>query len=433
LSHAASGARERAVQPTKQDHLTEGLLKYSSLTAAPARRLATLALATLFAAGCNADLNSDEEAELRKLQLIPSDIPASTTNRFAEDPAAAALGQRLFRDKRMSADGDVACASCHDPNLGFSDGNKVSVGAFGKTGQRHSMPTAALAFRSFFFWDGRADSGWSQPLKAIEGGAEMDFSRSEVAHFIDTNYRSDYEAIFGAIPDLASVPARAQPGLPAWDSIPATKQDEVQRVFANVGKSLEAYERKLLCDGTRFDQWAAGTATLTSQERAGAAAFVRGGCIGCHSGPSFSDGAFHALGITTGDRGRAAGIPQLLADPFNGVGPYSDDTAGGARKLATINSETLREGAFRTASLRGVGQRTLLSHAGLSLDLADFIQQVYRRGRGGGGRGRGGDNDNGVTTQDPLLRAVDVEDADAIATFLRTLDCPTPSDALIAP
>jgi cytochrome c peroxidase len=390
--------------------------------------------AALFAIGCAPQDAARDQATLAAMALDATSLPASPTNMYAEDPAAGALGRRLFFDKRMSEDGGVACASCHDPAKGFSDPRPVSLGVSGRAGGRHSMPITAAALHPFQFWDGRADSLWSQPLKAMEGQKEMDFSRVEVAHFIEANYQADYESVFGPMPDLKGLPARARPGEPAWDSLPAQSRDDVQRVFANVGKSIEAYERKLLCADTRFDRWTRGELTLTAEEQSGADSFVGNGCTGCHNGPSFSDGKFHELGIggvAGSDLGRSAGRTLLLADPFNGAGVYSDDPAAGQALLALVATETGGARAFRTASLRGVGQRQRFGHLGDRSDLRQFITQVYRGGGGGGGRGGGGNGGNGGL--DPLLRGVDTDNVDAVIAFLRTLDCPVPPAELLAP
>jgi cytochrome c peroxidase len=256
----------------------------------------------------------------------------------------------------------------------------------------------------------------------------MDFTRVEVAHYVAEVYRAQYEDIFGTLPDVSAAPVRAKPGDAAWTQMSATLQDDVQRVFSNMGKAVEAYERKLLCTDTRFDQWQSGELQLSNSELAGAGTFRRAHCNRCHSGPSFSDGAFHDIGIPSNDRGRVLGAPALLADPFNGAGAYSDDPTAGAAKLESVSSETAQEGAFRTASLRGVGQRTFFGHASHERTLRGFILDVYRRGGRGGGRGRGRGRDATVGVLDPKLDDVNVDgdDVDDLVSFLHTLDCAAP-------
>ena len=366
---------------------------------------------------CAPDLSPEEEERLRTMAAYPSQIPDSPTNAYADDPAAAELGRFLFFDPRMSSDEQVACASCHDPKKGFSDDDALSAGARDRLGQRHSMPVIHSATQRFLLWDGRADSLWSQSLKAIENEVEMDFTRLEVVHFVARYYASDYEAVFGPLPNLAGLPPRGRPGTSAWSELDVARQDEANRVFTNVGKAIEAYERRVLCLDTRFDQWANGESELSMLEREGAAQFIRQRCIECHSGPSFSDGKFHNIGLGSGrptpDRGRQDGVRLLLEDLFNGAGPYSDDRKAGRDKLDAIASETRQLGAFKTPSLRGVGQRGAFGHRGHLTRLESFLGLYDGPKLEASAVGR----------IDPLLNDIDLEDTEAVAAFLRTLDC----------
>ena len=390
-----------------------------------------LVLFTLLGSACDGgpppELTPEDEAMLVAMRA-PARPPPSPTNRLADDDEAAALGRLLFFDERMSADGRVSCASCHDPDQGFSDPRARSLGVEEREGHRHSMPVTMLGEQRFLFWDGRADSGWSQPLQAIESEREMDFTRVEVARLAAERYGAAYEAIFGPLPATADLPARARPGMPAWDALDPVLQDAVNRAFANVGKALEAYQRRLTCDGTRFDAWTAGEVELTAGERAGAARFVQIGCIDCHSGPAFSDGEFHNIGIGSGlpepDLGREAATAGLRENPFNGAGAYSDDPEAGAALLDDMAVETGTLGAFRTASLRGVGQRRFFGHRGHEEDLDDFIDDVYDRPNL---------QDSAVGELDPDVVDLEADGIGDIVDFLRTLDCPPPPAELLAP
>jgi cytochrome c peroxidase len=378
---------------------------------------------------CSRDV---EQAGFAGMALTSSQpLPASSTNAYADDPAAAVLGQRLFFDRGLSSDGTVACVDCHDLAHGFSDAKPRSEGVLGQLGDRHAMPVTAAALHPYLLWDGKADSAWSQPLKALENPKEMDFTRVEVARRVSDAYRAEYEAVFGPLPDLSAAPPRAMPGSEAWDQMSEPLRDDVQRVFANVGKAIEAYERKLVCSDTRFDRWLRGEEELSDAELSGADAFRREGCNVCHSGPSFSDGGFRNIGLPSHDRGRALGAPALLSDPFNGAGSYSDDPAWGRAKLMSVSSETAQEGAFRTASLRGVGQRTFFGHAAHKETLRGFLLDTYR---GRVKRGVVPESPATVGTLDPQLDGVNAEEhnVDDLIAFLHTLDCPAPPPELLS-
>lgn len=384
-------------------------------------RIASLLVPVALMVACGPeDLSPEERAQLAAQQAGGDFRPApSPTNAVANDGDAVALGRALFVDRRMSADGRIACASCHRMDQGLSDNRQFSVGVFGREGGRHSLPAHSLGLHRFYFWDGRADSAWSQPLQAIEAAPEMDFSRAEVAHFVAQNYASEYAAVFGPLPDLSGVPARAKPGDDAWDALSENTQQDVERVFSNVGKSLEAFERTLTCTNTRFDRWSRGEVTLSAAEERGAAAFVRERCNRCHAGPGFTDGRFHNLGLEpagSDDRGRQQGLDALFEDPFNGVGIYSDDPEAGEAKLVEALEEIRTLGAFRTPTLRGVTQRQRWTHHGVGGPLPEFLRRTYN--------GNNGDRDI-LGQRDPLLRGVNAgRAADDLAAFLGTLSCP---------
>jgi len=374
--------------------------------------------------------------EFAELALDAAAIPESPTNAYADSADAAALGRTLFFDRRMSSDGTVACANCHDPTRGFSDPRQLSEGVQGLAGTRHAMPMTSAALEPFLLWDGRADTVWRQPLYALENEREMNFTRTDVALFMAASFRTEYEAVFGPMPDLTSVAPGVRATDASWQSLPAQTRDSVQRVFVNVGKALEAYERLAVCKDTRFDQWTRGEIDLSADELDGAAQFRRSGCDNCHSGPAFSDGKFHNLGLIRSsdpviDTGREGGLALLLVDDLNGASTYSDDPAAGAVRLAAAKLETGTVGSFRTASLRGVAQRPRFGHLGRETELEQFIENTYRRG----GRGRGDGDADIVGARDPILDRVNVDEGEAaaIATFLGTLDCaPLPAE-LLAP
>ena len=252
----------------------------------------------------------------------------------------------------------------------------------------------------------------------------MDFTRLEIAHFVATSHKAEYESIFGSLPSLAGVPARGKPGDASWNNLDNATQHAVQRIFANVGKALEAYQRRLVCADTRFDRFMDDDIDLTEQELRGASEFIRSGCIDCHSGPTLSDNEFHNIGIdhrNRADNGRADAIDRLMTSPFNGIGAYSDDPVAGKRKLMAIAEESRQLGAFKTPTLRGVGQRSHFSHLGTLRTLHDMVEHYDRNRR----------NANFAGQLDPEMDNVNVRNERDVEAFLQTLDCPPLAPQLI--
>jgi cytochrome c peroxidase len=335
------------------------------------------------------------------LELSPlPDPPPDATNRFADDPRAARLGQYIFFDPRFSARGTVACATCHQPALGFADGKHfggVEAGAAGGAAtvlDRHTPSLFNVAYNRWWFWDGRADSLWAQPLRPLEEPREHASSRLEVAHAIraDPGLTHAYEAIFGALPDLADgrrFPPKGRPGDASFDAMEAADRLAVDRVFANFGKSIAAYERRLVSRASPFDEFVAGVRSgdvarqraLTPAAREGLRLFVGAArCVLCHSGPTFSDREFHDNRVPTltgeprRDAGRNRGIPTVQADPFNGTGAFSDATEGPARdKLHFLPQAGDNWSEFKTPTLRNVALTAPYMHQGQFATLDEVL------------------------------------------------------------
>ncbi len=318
--------------------------------------------------------------------------PADPSNAYAHRGDAAALGQALFHDTRLSANGAVACGSCHAVEKQFEDGRPVGQG-LGK-GQRRTMPVMGAAHAPFLFWDGRKDSLWSQALGPLEDAAEHGGNRVRLVRLVQTHYRGAYQQVFGAMPDFGNLPPDASPGgtaaeRAAWSAMPEASRDAVNRVFANMGKAIAAYEQQVAYGDSRFDQYAQATvrgdgrgqAVLTPQEVRGLRLFVgKAQCATCHNGPQLSDHALHNTGVPprdprNPDRGRADGIARLLQDEFNCLGRYSDarpEQCGELQFLSTRDPRNL--GAFRTPSLRHVAARPPYMHAGQFATLEQVVQ-----------------------------------------------------------
>ena len=205
---------------------------------------------------------------------LPADNPLSA--------AGVALGQRLFSDRRLSKDGSISCASCHQPALGFSDaGRKASRGVGGRVGTRRAMPLTNLAWASHFAWDGKQARIRDQALKALFNADEMAMQAPELVRRVSANadYRRDFATAFnGAAPDVAGI-----------------------------GLALEQYVLTLTAGDSRLDRALTRQNTLSDQELLGLKLFmsehdpargVRGGdCFHCHGGPLFTSGGFHNNGL----------------------------------------------------------------------------------------------------------------------------------------
>jgi cytochrome c peroxidase len=323
---------------------------------------------------------SEDEWALISGMRWPDTLPPDPSNAHADDPAAAALGATLFDDGGLSPAG-VSCLSCHQAAHGYGDALPVGHGVTDVT--RNTPTILGSALLGWAFWDGRADSLWAQALGPIESAAEMGSSRLFVAHRIADTYRTDYEAVFGPLADLsdaARFPPRGAPGDAAWDAMSAADQETVTRIFVNVGKAIEAFERTQRPPATAFDAYLGGDmGALSELERDGLREFVVEGCLDCHHGPLLSNGAFHDIlmpGAGTGDQadlGRFAAYARIEASPFRRVGAYSDDTAATDPLAGLTAFPDSTRGAFRTPTLRALRLTAPYGHAGTFASLMDVV------------------------------------------------------------
>src|SRR5690349_333797 len=202
---------------------------------------------------------AQERALLKSLSLTSlAPLAPDPSNKFGDDPRAAALGEAFFFDTRLSGNGKVSCATCHVPGKDFQDGTPLGHGV--GTTARRTMPIAGTAHNAWFFWDGRASSQWEQALGPLESAVEHGGSRAQYAHVIGKHYRDEYEAIFGALPDLTRVPHRAGPvadsaSRESWKAMAPAARDEISRVYANIGKAIGAFERRIEPTSSRFDRY----------------------------------------------------------------------------------------------------------------------------------------------------------------------------------
>jgi cytochrome c peroxidase len=357
--------------------------------------LALLATIASAAASGRAGWTSAQFDELRSMSLASLEpLPADPTNRVADDPRAADLGKRLFFDTRLSANGSVACGTCHQPDRDFQDGIALGRGV-GVTVKR-TMPIAATSRSPFLFWDGRKDSQWAQALGPLESAVEHGGTRAQYAHLVSAHYRPEYEAVFGSMPDLSSVPASAGPvsgstEAAAWASMTDSQRDAVTGVFVNVGKAIAAYERRIDFGSSRFDRYVdaisdsgRGDGILTSDELAGLKLFIgKGNCTQCHNGPLFTNNEFHNTGVPRrvelpSDEGRLTGASAVLKDEFNCRSRWSDAPQKCAELEFLVTGDHTLERAYKVPSLRNVGRNAPYMDAGQFGTLAEVLEHYNR-------------------------------------------------------
>ena len=394
--------------------------------------------------------NQELAAEIMEMTYSHDELPSFT----AKELALARFGKDLFFDKRFSANGEVACASCHQPEKSFSDGIQFGEG-LGQTVRR--TPSIINSFASFwFFWDGRADSLTSQALGPVEHPMEQGISRTHVARLIRDHYQLKYEQHFGKFPEslkgelpieakgeagsfdtsakmsaytLASLdsfsiqdallvksssldispaklisrlsdftPATPKSWVKAWQQLSSEQRNAINQVFVNFGKAIAQYETGLIAVNSPFDQFAkkviAGTPIpqalgdgFGESELNGLRLFVGpGNCISCHIGAHFSDQQFHNIGLPLQkdlildvqnlyiDVGRAMGVLMVRESPFNCLGGLINENRESCKELPWLDSENLElVGAFKTPSLRNVGQRAPYTHDGRFPRLMDLL------------------------------------------------------------
>lgn len=323
--------------------------------------------------GANAAKADFNDWTARELALIQSlslsqlpPPPPSPSNKYADDPEAAALGRAIFHDSRFSANGEVSCAICHRQDYGFTDDLPRGLGV--GVASRRTMPIVGMAYQKWFFWDGRADSLWSQILGPLVNPVEHGIDRQQVQQLVSRHYSQPYQQVFGG---------------------KATSQSATH-VFVNTGKALAAHVRTLRPKKTRFDSYADalrsdgnGDNILTAAETRGLRLFVgKAKCVNCHNGPMFTNGEFHHSGtpdIGEPDPGRGAAFQELEAAEFGFFGKWSDadpDVDGDHIRFLDRDAHKY-DGTFKTPSLRGVAERPPYMHNGTFTALAQVLNS-YR-------------------------------------------------------
>lgn len=251
-------------------------------------------------------------------------------------PRQTDLGRYLFFDPLLSGDNSVSCASCHHPDLGFSDGRARSVGIGGVEVRRASPSLWNVAFLQSFFWDGRADSLEQQMTGPLYDAKEMGSNPTELLAEIGGS--AAYRAMF-------------QDAYPGSEGPPTLEQ---------VYYAIAAFEASLVSLNSRYDQYAHGYHdALTENEKAGMNVFRSfvARCAECHTPPLFTNQQVAVIGVPEpGDRPLDEGAESVTGNP-------------GLR------------GGFKVPSLRNVAKTAPYMHSGTFGNLRDAAE-FYTLGRG---------------------------------------------------
>ena len=330
--------------------------------------LAACGLGTAAAQGNpSSELSGEEIRQVLRHGPWPAQWTPDPSNRASGNPQAVKLGRTLFFDPRLSASGKVACATCHHPHLGFSDGRARAVGLVEV--DRNTLGLLNVRYNRWFGWDGASDNLWAQSLRPIVDAREMGGSTKSAAALIrnDARLRQSYVRVFGG----------------------AAAADEV-RIAVNIAKALAAFQETLVSPRAPFDAMrdalargdAEGMAAYPSAAKRGLKIFFgKGACNLCHFGPTFSNGEFDEVGVSyfiSGnkvDSGRHEGIRRLQASHYTLLGAFSDDpqrtTATSTRHVDALHRNF---GTFRVPTLRNLTRTAPYMHNGSLATLRDVVR-----------------------------------------------------------
>ncbi len=251
--------------------------------------------------------------------LVPEDNPVEAD--------AVELGRMLFFDPRLSANGEVSCATCHDPEFGWSDGLPTGFGIEEQALTRNSPTILNIAFSREQFWDGRSATAEEQALLPIVSPVEMGSTPEQVLSFLasEPGYASRFESVYGEGPT----------------------QD-------NLAQAIASFERTVLSGNSPVDQFEAGQLDALGEAalRGRELFHGRARCVSCHSGSNYTDEGYH----------------------FTGLLPLTEDLG---RFGATGRTKELF--AFKTPTLRNIADTGPYFHDGSVATLADVVE-LYSQG-----------------------------------------------------
>jgi cytochrome c peroxidase len=260
------------------------------------------------------------------LGLKPVKIPKD--NPMTE--AKIELGKQLYFDKRLSKDNTVSCASCHDPDKGWSNDAPVATGIAGQKGGRSAPTIINAAYHRFQFWDGRSPSLEDQALGPIQNPIEMGEKLENVEKKLNAipGYKKQFQEVFGN--DVTS---------------------------ENIAKAIAAFERTILSGNAPYDKYEAGDkdALSESAERGMKLFFGKANCSACHTGSNFTDNAFHNIG----------------------VGMDKNEPDKGRVEISKLGGDT---GSFKTPGLRDIAKSAPYMHDGSLATLEDVVEHYDKGG-----------------------------------------------------
>ncbi|MGF1734958.1 cytochrome-c peroxidase [Photobacterium satsumensis] len=346
-------------------------------------------------------------AELKQLQSLHlASLPKVTDpgNMYVDNDAAAELGKKLFFSPLLSQNGDTSCAHCHQPKHYFTSGKPVD-------GKRNTPTVVGAAAFTWQFWDGRADSLWSQALFPLEDPTEHALTRLEAVNIVLNHFLEDFISVFGETSALtwflqqrierpeqgSTIQTPSADSHGDWEALSEEQRTKVNQLFTSIGKALAAYQARLMPEISRFDRYVdavveedfeSASQYLSAAEEAGLRIFIseRGGCVRCHNGPMFSNGDFTATAVpkSIDDEGRLAAIAQITSGEFNCLSQYADRQGRNCDELTYLKTkgEELRH-AFKVPSLRNITLTAPYMHNGSFTHLSEVLDYYNRSPRNG--------------------------------------------------
>ena len=233
-------------------------------------------------------------------------------------------------------------------------------------------------------------------MTPLETHFEQGVDRATIVRLLatDPEYKAMYEEVFGALPDPARLHDSASPlggdsEREAWRKLDSGLKFEISTAFANTGKALAAYQRKLLPERSRFDDYADAVAgdgaarqegILSREEISGLDLFIgEAQCVNCHNGPLFTNHDFHNTGILPvfgqlPSLGRFDGVRLAREDPFNCLGEFSDAAPAQCAELRFAKDDNELAGAHKTPGLRNVTLTAPYMHTGQLATLEEVLR-----------------------------------------------------------